>query len=271
MFRVGIIAILLNLPAVAPADETPDPKAEAELVSQIAEEEANHWTFTVSGDQPLARDKSVALKWSNPSVGRIYGEVYLWTDRGCPAAVGSFYKWFTPWTDFTLEFKTLGHGKPVGLRDGERFWTPATEDVEFQKIKDAPPPDESPTVRLRQMRTFAEEFSVTLHDTRIETEKGSEKQLRCLTRPIYRYDSSNPAILDGSVFAFVEGTDPETLLLLEARTEGAAAHWEFAFARMNIDSIIGRYRDKEVWRVDPLDSRNEPKSPYTLFQDPRTP
>jgi hypothetical protein len=36
-----------------------------------------------------------------------------------------------------------------------------------------------------------------------------------LNQPVFRYNSQNPDLLDGAMFAFVEGTDPEACLLHE--------------------------------------------------------
>ena len=45
--------------------------------------------------------------------------------------------------------------------------------------------------------------------------------------------SEDANVLEGAIFAFVEGTDPEAFLLLEAAPE-SKPNWKFAFARMNI-------------------------------------
>jgi hypothetical protein len=49
-------------------------------------------------------------------------------------------------------------------------------------------------------------------------------------------------VLDGAVFAFVQGTDPETLLMVEARKTGDAWQRQFAFARMNSVQFVATYR-----------------------------
>lgn len=43
-------------------------------------------------------------------------------------------------------------------------------------------------------------------------------------------------MIDGALFAYVLGADPETLLLLEARGRR--------------DELAGYYKQREVWRVD---------------------
>jgi hypothetical protein len=52
---------------------------------------------------------------------------------------------------------------------------------------------------------------------------GKPWELRLLPKPLYRYASRSQKVLDGALFAYVwtRGTDPEWLLLLEARDDGA--------------------------------------------------
>ena len=45
----------------------------------------------------------------------------------------------------------------------------------------------------------------------------SRQQMRLLTQPIFRYASPQAGIIDGTMFAFVQGTDPEVFLQVEAR------------------------------------------------------
>ena len=72
----------------------------------------------------------------------------------------------------------------------------------------------------------------SIHATLIKWREGSDREeLRLLPQPVYRYESEDPEVQDGGVFAFVQGTDPEVLLLLEAvRTEGGLV-WIYGFVR----------------------------------------
>ena len=65
--------------------------------------------------------------------------------------------------------------------------------------------------RLRQMRHYAGEF--TSDQTRRD---GITRDNRLLTQPIYRYRGTESPLIDGAVFVFAQGTNPEVYLLLEA-------------------------------------------------------
>jgi hypothetical protein len=69
------------------------------------------------------------------------------------------------------------------------------------------------------------------------------------------------------MFVFVQGTDPEVFLLLEARGHGEAARWAFAAARMNGVEFRLRYLDREVWAVEVMPWRDigSHKETYTTF------
>ncbi len=86
---------------------------------------------------------------------------------------------------------------------------------------------------------------------RPETTKSRNWELRLLTQPLYRYKSTDPDVLDGALFAFVTsaGTDPEALLVLEARKTGAtnAPVWHYAVARFTDLNLWVRHKGKEVF------------------------
>ena len=90
-----------------------------------------------------------------------------------------------------------------------------------------------------------------------------------MTRPIFRYESTDPQVLDGAIFAFVRGTDPELLLLIEARRTDGKAVWQFAPARMNSIQFRLLHKSREVWSVPqiapPWINVQDRSKPYTLF------
>ena len=55
--------------------------------------------------------------------------------------------------------------------------------------------------------------------------------MRLLTTPLHRHDTiDSPLSRGGALFAFCQQTDPELLLLIEARQSGAGYRWEYAVA-----------------------------------------
>jgi hypothetical protein len=269
MRRFLSAALIIAWAGILPAQDAPDPKAEAEATSRMAEQEAAKWTFRTADGRELTRKPESILRFSNPNVGRVYGDVFVWLDCGCPSAVGTFYKWYSPYDDFNGELKALGRGRLTGSRSEKVLWETTSEDVLFQVLKEAAAPADSAAERLRQMRRLAPEFQVILRDTRVQRESGTRQELRLLTQPVYRYRSEDPVVVDGALFAFVNGTDPEALLLLEARKASDTVRWEFALARVNNDELYATRNDEEVWRVHTVDAFNVSQSPYLQLSFPK--
>ena len=136
-------------------------------------------------------------------------------------------------------------------RDGDRLiWSPETPGVEFKDVPAASKPAKSPAERLRQMKAIAEKFKATM--TGWSADNTDQEQLRLLARPLHRYDLANakePAadLLDGALFAYVQGTDPEVILILEAIGTGEKAAWQFAFARATSGGLEVKLGGDLVW------------------------
>ncbi len=97
-------------------------------------------------------------------------------------------------------------------------------------------------------------------------------ELRLLPTAISRYGESGTRILDGALFAFVYGTDPEVFLFLEARSGKDGPEWQYALAPMTIFAVKGSYRGKAVWelpnRVPPW-TPPDPSSSAGMSPEPR--
>ncbi|MBI3864472.1 MAG: hypothetical protein HY290_21530 [Planctomycetia bacterium] len=243
-------------------------RAEAAEAAEFARDEAGHWQLTTNGENRKKLDlhSKPVLRWSNPAVGRVYGSVFVWTSGGRPVAAASFYRFYVPYVQRTAEFVALA---PEGLsaeREGRKLWTPSAGQVKFQKLDDAPAPAASANQRLVQMRRLAREFAPELVDRRVVNE-GTQQQLRLMDQPVYQYGAGADGLLDGGLFAFVVGTDPEVLLLLECRESAEGRSWHYALARMNRDAMRVRFRDREVWSVPYLETPwDDPKSDYFIVE-----
>jgi hypothetical protein len=190
--------------------------------------------------------------------------VFLWTVEGRPVAVASIYRWYHPYRDATVEFVSLSQ-QPVSAKDGnEPVWQSQTPGVMFSPLEGAPKPAPSAAVRLTQMKALAREFSAELLD-----ERGGEqvtRQLRLLNQPLHRYSSPASGAADGALFAFVEGTDPEAWLLIEATQGQGQSTWSYALARMNADALQIRRQRRVIqsWPAIHQPWRNR-KAPYTFY------
>lgn len=252
---------------LAQAQPPPDDKTEAARATEAASAakkaaEAYRVTTKEAGSDALQLEPKPLLTWSNPVLGSFHGSVFLWTAKGRPEVVASIYKKYVPLPlHLGIEFHSLTDGPATAERDGHADWSPDRGGVEFQPVPGAPATAATPAGRLRQMRALAGDFSATKTDR-----KAVGRPLRLLTQPIYRYETADHSET-GALFAFVEGTDPEVFLLIEARAGDKGPAWQFALARMNSVEFHVANRGHEVWsaKVIPWAQARNPREPYTLL------
>ena len=184
--------------------------------------------------------------------------MFVWTNRGRPEVAACFYTYQPRGNEEMLdhEFQSLAAGRVTAERRNEVVWNPARAGTEIRPVPDAAEPAETAGVRLRQMRALATEFKAffDLPDNRSE--------LRLLPQPLYRYESTAPELLDGAMFAFVQATDPEVLLLVEARMHDGRFRWHYGLARMSMVNLRAAHKEQEVWKVPWWDRTEGPRGPY---------
>ncbi len=227
-------------------DRGRDEAAEADKTCAL---ELPRWRLTVGGTA-LGAPKESALRWTNPAAGRVYGNTYVWLHEGRPAAAGCMYRYFDPFHSFNGELTALAGTGLVAKRDDEVLWKPR-DTWTWKTIPGAAPPAANPVQRLRQMKEMADDFVVEVLDTR-NVPRGEDQTPRLLPKPLYRYDAEKTKTVDGALFAFVVGTDPELLLLIECDTVAAKPEWRFGIGRMNRDAIRVKHRGVKVWEVAAL-------------------
>ena len=270
MFPCLLVALALSGADPAPANRPAAP--EQQLIDRLHAlnlAEARKWDLFT--DQSEKSQAELALRpvylWTNPlpTYGFQYGSVFVWLHAGRPLAIASIFAHpIGPGKRRLVhEFHSLS---PTILsahcRDEQaNAWVPQAGLV-LQPLPGAPAPQETAARRLIQIRSLAREFSGHTIDHRKE-----RWQLRLLGQPLYRYEKPRGEIIDGALLALVTdaGTDPEVLLLLEAREDG----WHYALLRFCDASAWVNHKDKEVWtavRDRENVQLNNPDHTYQVFQ-----
>lgn len=116
------------------------------------------------------------------------------------------------------------------------------------------------------MKALARQFSSTFLGWR--RENGDRQILELMPDPIYRYEAEGAEVIDGAVFAFTQGTDPESLLLIECWQRGSALEWRYAFARRTSGELNGNHQEIEVWHADPYPNEGDPRSTHFAIARP---
>lgn len=263
---VGLLGQVSSEPGATAKGKEEDVKARAAAVLALANEVAKRYDVYADDGRKvkMTLQPDAVLQWSNPVLGEFYGGVFIWTDKGCPRTVASIYRIYSPENHTDMEFHSLSRSRVLADRGDRPVWAPKRGGVDWKPLAEAPAPAATPAQRLRQLRSLAQEFSAEETDR-----KGERHTLRLLTQPVFRAQSTDPQVLDSALFCFVQGTDPEALLMIEAHQADGGPRWEYAFARMNSVKLTASRRNREVWSVPEISysDAKETSEPYTLFMN----
>lgn len=231
-------------------------------VRKLIEKSLNWYELYPSDESSIPMKSRVVMRWANNIRGSADGLTMIWTRKGRPETVACIYPWRG---NLYHEFDSLSRGTLVARREGDQVWQPKEPGLKFLDIPDASSPADSKVKRLRQMKKLASQFSSTMLGWRADN--SDREDLRLLPRPLYRYDSKASDVLDGAVFAFTQGTDPESLLLIEAFQEAKKYKWQFAFVRRTSGALEGRFKGEIVWTAPKFPvSSNREKSHIVFHQ-----
>jgi len=222
----------------------------AKKMLPIYVKEAEAYSLAVESDpkKPLELKKEPIFEWTNPIRENLqHGVIFLWLRDGRPAALGCVFS--APFASLrgrkishelhALDREKLLVDRPNALNE----WKPQAG-LARKELPDAGEPAATRTARLAQMRQLAREF--TGHEIDSEGKRG---ELRLLPAPLYRYPEAESGTVDGALFALVNtvGTDPEVLLLIEARKTDGKTRWEYECGRFSDRNLYVQRKDKEFW------------------------
>lgn len=233
------------------AADVPKPN-ETEVVRILEpyfQEQAEKYPFFLDAERTQKLDlvEKPVMRWT--AEGNI-GAVWVWTRQGRAEVIGCLgayvngkgrYESFHEFHSLTL--KPLPKVEIASVRT----WDSQKPGATLTVLESAPEPATSDKLRLVQMRSIAREFSVELNP-----EKKNTHQLRLATAPLYRYQSTNPDVTDGAIFSYLQdnGTDPECLLLIEARKTSKGIQWQYAPLRFSWRALRVTHMDRDVWHAD---------------------
>jgi hypothetical protein len=265
-------ALLLVASALLAADDPKPPSAKsAERLFALHLAESERWQMFLDAahkTQARLNTKPIYI-WTNPTRNDGQnGAVFVWTAAGRPVVVGSIFSHPEGGKRVIChEFHSLAEGTLEPRRTvADEQWQPKAA-VPLLPLPEAPPVESSPARRLVQMRTLSREFTAHSIDYRKE-----RWELRLLPQPLYRYEKPEKDVLDGALFAYVTsaGTDPEVILVLEARKGTDKPAWHYRAIRFSDSDLFVQHSGKEVWS-SVRDEKNQlhfnPDHTYRLIRD----
>jgi hypothetical protein len=230
------------------AEETADRN---QKIKEQMEASVNWYEVLPSAEASTPLTPRVGMRWINASRGRDAQDfLLLWVHDGRPVAAASVFPFGR---DLCHELCSLSRKAELVARDRSgTVWAPESSGVKFHDVADGLAPAATPELRLAQMKSLGARFTATL--TGWKDDESDREVLRLLPRPLYRYDikaaaETHPDLRDGALFAFVQGTDPEVLLLMEDVVLDNRPRWQYAFARATSGALEARLGEQLVWKV----------------------
>ena len=258
---MGILSLLLVLAAADPDDSL----AKKMLPIYVKEVETYSLAVASSPDRPLELRREPVFEWLNPARSNQQGAVFLWLRDGRPAALACIFSQpheKLPGRQIMHELHALDPEQLVVKRDEFNQWKPQAG-LERKELPGAVGPAATAGARLVQMRRLAQEFGGHEVDR-----DGKRWELRLLPTPLYRYPSAKTGVVDGALFALMSsaGTDPEVLLVIEAKEANGKMRWEYACGRFSDWELRVLRKDKEVWSSVPSETNPFSHDPQHLYR-----
>ena len=102
------------------------------------------------------------------------------------------------------------------------------------------------------MRQLARRFAAT------ERLKNESIECRLLTQPIDRYQSAAEKIVDGAIFAYANGTNPELGVVFESDGE----RWQYGIVRLTAAESSVTLDGREIVAFERFNARGRTDGPY---------
>jgi hypothetical protein len=241
---------------------------EPKKLNEVIEKSVNWYDVLPAADSTTPLPPQPVLRWRNVVRGQ-EGEAMMvvWAHDGRPIAMASLYPWQGK---MCHEFDSLSRDHKLIARDKDKvIWSPATAGVEFKDVPASPKPAKMAAERLRQMKAIAERFKAKM--TGWLGDNSDQEELRLLPRPLFRYDLTNakdrdPNLLDGALFAYAIGTDPEVVLVLEAVGTVEKADWQYALVRATSGGLEVKLDSEVVWTAKKGPANRDPTLPHFTMQ-----
>lgn len=244
---MSLCAILNGTAGIALSDDATDAELRA---AQLARMKAIAEKFQVGVSQPsrpaAKLNEKPVLRYSDSTRRNGESTLWMWTERELPVALMGveYYPKRQPGSRWLFEIASLSDAR-IGVARGDGWkWEARQAGLVRQAVPESPEPPETAALRLSQGRQIRQRF--TAHET-----EGTDGrvELRPLSNPLYRYKDEMTGVVDGMIFAYANGTNPEVLLILEVvrNQAGGTVGWTYGFAQMTGAKVHVSLDAREVW------------------------
>jgi len=184
------------------------------------------------------------FRWQN-NISGADGAVFLWTLDGRPVLLTKAHV-NEQRSIFVESASPLAEDKFEMTANGQLLWAPSTPAVSRMVMEGAAPPADQKAARLTQMRAIARRFRF---NSLWGEENPSDWELRLLPTPLHRFSSDEAHVIDGAIFGYAQGTNPETVVLVESVATDAGPRWEATPSRLTGYAVKGWLDEKLILDV----------------------
>lgn len=252
-----LVVLFTSLTAAAIGQEiAPNDRAETtQRMKRIAESLQIFETPDHKG-APVAVVVDPVLRYTDSTRRNTDASLWIFGAEGRPAAIVGIEHYPNRPRDpkWLFEVASLSTERISLKRGTELNWTARTAGAKFQSLTTMMPIAEQPPARLTQMKALQRRF--TAHE---QTPVEGRIELRPLIRPLYRYQDATEGVIDGVIMSFANGTNPEVLLILEARRSETGAHWQYALVQITGAAVTAELDGEPIWasgEADPPSQRD---------------
>jgi hypothetical protein len=251
-----IVATLLTCAAgIASADEPDTAARDAHRVKMKLVAESIEIADAERGKSgPLAAVALAAeplLLYTDATRATLESGLWICGGRGRPAAIVAteFYPDHPQGPTWLFEIASVSDRRISARRGTDLDWTARTPGLSLQEWPSAGVPAERAARRLSQMKQLLRRFTA-----RESAVIEGEIELRPLPNALHRYEDPDSTLIDGAIFAFANGTNPEVFVLLEAHAvEGGPSVWKYALVQMTGGAVSVSLDGAKVWNCEPAD------------------
>jgi len=253
--RLAILAATLAgtaLGSTAPA-QGPDEAAGARLRLKAMRTLADEAKVEAGPEGERSRVERVEdpiYRYDDPTRATDDGTVWAWGRTGRPAALLTLSTGRLSGTEkhCLCEWTSLSPAPLTVAGPGPHVWAPRAADLPIRPIPEAPLPAETAAARTRQLGELSRRFRAFEVFNPSDASGSNRFDLRFLPRPIHRYADPGAGLGDGAIYVFANGTNPEIILIIEARRDGGSPPgWVHGFTRTAGAELHATLDGGEVW------------------------
>lgn len=264
--RLSTLMILLCMAVFFTRSATAEePATDPDVAFMMSTAAAYEPLVGTSGVRKLKLHPRPALKWTNPVSGIEHGVLILWHDENRPAVFAQVFKLPAPQNLWLHECQSVIAEPLQFTLPGKPVWSPSASSAKFTTLTKVESPADKPAARLVQARAIARRFTASEDFRTTPNSEPSRFELRLTPQPVYQYTSDKLGVLSGAVFAFVNGTDPEVLLVVEAYTDKQTTGWRYLLAPMTCWAVAASWEGEPVWQVEEQYGKAKKGDPYLVW------